>query len=260
MKMTVKKISVFPANKSNAFALLQRFDTLAYIAKPYATFKSNYGQTELVWEVGRSFSFDFKMFGFIALGVHAINVRKFNPDNIYTNEGNPFCPVWNHRIILKETADGKTEYTDEVKICAGWKTPFVYLWAKAFYSHRQKKWIKLLNQPSKEKEINESEMAREYKMNQYLEKTPMLDFSNPIIQKLIETKRWKEQDEFDRLKSIYNFVRDEVAFGYNIDDRILASKVLKDGYGQCNTKGTLFMALLRGCGIPCRVHGFTIDK
>lgn len=97
-------------------------------------------------------------------------------------------------------------------------------------------------------------------MNQYLQETAMLDFSNPSIQRLIEMKRWKEQNEFDRLKAIYNFVRDEVAFGYNIDDRILASKVLKDGYGQCNTKGTLFMALLRACEMPCRVHGFTIDK
>ena len=35
---------------------------------------------------------------------------------------------------------------------------------------------------------------------------------------------------------------------------------LADGFGQCNTKGTLFMALLRPCGIPCRVHGFMIDK
>lgn len=97
-------------------------------------------------------------------------------------------------------------------------------------------------------------------MNQYLKETKMLDFSNLSIQKLVEVKRWKEQDEFERLKSIYNFVRDEVVFGYNIDDRILASKVLKDGYGQCNTKGTLFMALLRACGIPCRIHGFAIDK
>lgn len=45
-----------------------------------------------------------------------------------------------------------------------------------------------------------------------------------------------------------------------MNDNIPASKVLADGYGQCNTKGTLFMALLRACGIPCRVHGFTIDK
>lgn len=150
MKMTIKKTVAFPVKKSKVFELLQRFDTLAYIAKPYATFESVDGQTKPVWEVGRSFSFDFKMFDFIPLGVHVINVKEFNPNNIYTNEGNPFCPVWNHRIILKETADGKTEYTDEVEIGAGWKTPFVYLWAKAFYSHRQKKWIKLLNKSYKE--------------------------------------------------------------------------------------------------------------
>ena len=141
MKMIVKKTSFFPATRSKVFALLQRFDTLVYIAKPYAEFKSIDGQTELVWEVGRSFSFHFKIFGFITLGIHTINVKEFSLDNIYTNEGNPFCPIWNHRIILKETADGKTEYTDEVEIEAGWKTPFVYLWAKAFYSHRQKRWI-----------------------------------------------------------------------------------------------------------------------
>ena len=151
MKMTVKKTSVFSAKQSNVFELLQRFDTLAYIAKPYATFKNIDGQTELVWEVGKSFSFDFKMFGFISLGVHIINVQEFNIDNIYTNEGNPFCPIWNHRIILKEIAERKTEYTDEVEIEAGWKTPFIYLWAKAFYSHRQKKWIKLLNKRYEEK-------------------------------------------------------------------------------------------------------------
>ncbi len=62
--------------------------------------------------------------------------------------------------------------------------------------------------------------------------------------------------EFERIKAIYNYVRDDVLFGYNIDDGISASKVLADGYGQCNTKGTLFMALLRACNIPCRVHGF----
>lgn len=42
--------------------------------------------------------------------------------------------------------DNVTEYTDEVEIYAGWKTPIVYLWAKMFYGHRQKKWIKLLTQ------------------------------------------------------------------------------------------------------------------
>lgn len=94
----------------------------------------------------------------------------------------------------------------------------------------------------------------------YLEATKMLDYNNESIQRLIQEKGWKDISEFECIKSIYNFIRDDILFGYNVDDNIPASKVLKDGYGQCNTKGTLFMALLRACNIPCRVHGFTIDK
>ena len=97
-------------------------------------------------------------------------------------------------------------------------------------------------------------------MDRYLTETPMLDFSAPAIQALIELRGWCSLGEFERIRAIYNYVRDEILFGYNTDDSISASKVLADGYGQCNTKGTLFMALLRGCGIPCRIHGFTIDK
>ena len=97
-------------------------------------------------------------------------------------------------------------------------------------------------------------------MEQYLRETAMLNYSAGAIQELISDRRWKSADEFSRIRQIYNFVRDGILFGYNVDDSIPASKVLADGYGQCNTKGTLFMALLRGAGIPCRVHGFTIDK
>lgn len=97
-------------------------------------------------------------------------------------------------------------------------------------------------------------------MNKYLMETPMLDFSNQSIQKLIYARKWRDLQTYECLKEIYNYVRDEIFFGYNIDDNIVASQVLADGYGQCNTKGTLFMALLRGCNIPCRVHGFTINK
>ena len=97
-------------------------------------------------------------------------------------------------------------------------------------------------------------------MERYLKETPMLNFSVQSIQDLITRSGWLSLNEFERIQSIYNYVRDEILFGYNTDDSISASKVLKDGYGQCNTKGTLFMALLRGCGIPCRIHGFTIDK
>lgn len=93
-----------------------------------------------------------------------------------------------------------------------------------------------------------------------LAETPMLDYSDPEIQTLLADRRWDALPPFERIRAIYNFVRDDILFGYNVDDSIPASRVLADGYGQCNTKGTLFMALLRACGVPCRVHGFTIDK
>ncbi len=97
-------------------------------------------------------------------------------------------------------------------------------------------------------------------MIDYLKETGMLDYSNKRIKYLIDDRKWMELNEFERLKSIYNFVRDEILFGYNTCDNIKASKVLTVGYCQCNTKGTLLMALLRVCHIPCRIHGFTIDK
>ncbi len=97
-------------------------------------------------------------------------------------------------------------------------------------------------------------------MSRYLERTDLIDFEDPGIQRLIASRNWVKADEEERIRGVYDFVRDEVRFGYNKDDAIPASRVLQDGYGQCNTKGILFMALLRGLGVPCRFHGFTIDK
>ena len=97
-------------------------------------------------------------------------------------------------------------------------------------------------------------------MNKYLKETNLLNYSKDSIQELIKEKKWRDLDDFNKIKEIYNFVRDDILFGYNKSDNITAEQVLKDGYGQCNTKGILFMALLRAVNIKCRLHGFTIDK
>lgn len=97
-------------------------------------------------------------------------------------------------------------------------------------------------------------------MDNYLKETKILDYSHASIQELLEQRQWKQLDTIAKIKAIYNFVRDDIKFGYNISDSIPASEILKDRYGQCNTKATLLMALLRAAGIPNRIHGFTIDK
>ena len=90
--------------------------------------------------------------------------------------------------------------------------------------------------------------------------TPILDFETTPIAQLIDERGWRDLSDTDKIGAVYDFVRNEIAFGYNRADDIPASEVLSDGYGQCNTKGTLLMALLRGVGIKCRIHGFTIHK
>ncbi len=97
-------------------------------------------------------------------------------------------------------------------------------------------------------------------MDNYLKETKILDYSSQNIQELVSERKWMKLDTIERTKAVYNYVRDEVLFGYNVSDNISASQVLKDGYGQCNTKSTLLMALLRAVKIPNRIHGFTIDK
>jgi hypothetical protein len=97
-------------------------------------------------------------------------------------------------------------------------------------------------------------------MDNYLKETKILNYSDSLIQNLIKNRNWLSMDTIERVKSIYNFVRNDIKFGYNLSDDITATEILKDGYGQCNTKATLLMALLRATGIPNRIHGFTIDK
>ena len=97
-------------------------------------------------------------------------------------------------------------------------------------------------------------------MERYLATTKLLDFEHPRLQELVRERGWRSLDDAARIAAIYTFVRDEIPFGYNASDDIPASAVFADGYGQCNTKTTLLMALLRAVGIPARFHGATIHK
>ena len=94
----------------------------------------------------------------------------------------------------------------------------------------------------------------------WLKQTPIADFDAPNVRALITSRGWRALAPYDRIGAVYQFVRDEIPFGYNRADDLSASQVLRDGYGQCNTKGNLLLALLRGAGIPARFHGFTIHK
>lgn len=142
----ILKSVIFPATQEVVWEKLQKLATLQYIAKPFASFLPLDKTDDFTWEENKTFWFQFKLFGFIPFGTHTIHVIQFQKASyeIYTHEANTHVPIWNHRITLKAVGKDKTAYTDEVEIYAGWKTPFVCLWANCFYAHRQKKWLKLL--------------------------------------------------------------------------------------------------------------------
>ncbi|TXD41246.1 transglutaminase [Lujinxingia vulgaris] len=94
----------------------------------------------------------------------------------------------------------------------------------------------------------------------FLERTAIADYDAANIQALVQERGWHALTTYERIGAAYTFVKDEIAFGYNRSDDLPASDVLAQGYGQCNTKGNLLLALMRALGIPCRFHGFTIDK
>lgn len=141
--MIIRKTSVFPAPREEVFARLQRLETLQYIAAPYATFDPVEKNTDFSWKEGATSSYHFRLCGFIPFGLHTIRIERFDQNGIQSREHNRQVPVWDHLIMLEDLGD-QTKYTDKVEIRAGWKTVFIWLWAKAFYAHRQRKWIRLL--------------------------------------------------------------------------------------------------------------------
>ena len=139
--------SLFPASADVTWERLCQIETLRYVAAPYASFAAE-GSGDTLWREGETTRYHLKLFGFLSFGMHTIRMVQFDKisHTIYTEEHNKSVPVWNHRITLEAGSGGYTRYTDEIEICAGWKTIFVYWWSILFYRHRQKRWLDLLRE------------------------------------------------------------------------------------------------------------------
>ncbi|PKL23095.1 MAG: transglutaminase [Spirochaetae bacterium HGW-Spirochaetae-3] len=63
-------------------------------------------------------------------------------------------------------------------------------------------------------------------MDELLENTALVDYDHPSIRDLVAGRGWVALDEEAKIRNAYDFVRDEIPFGYNKDDAIPASRVL----------------------------------
>lgn len=89
----------------------------------------------------------------------------------------------------------------------------------------------------------------------------LADSTHPLVQQTAKFLTEGVTEPKDKLAKIFNYVRDEIEFGFPPEgDFVKASQTIERGYGQCNTKGILILALCKSAGIPARLHFSRISK
>lgn len=90
----------------------------------------------------------------------------------------------------------------------------------------------------------------------YLAESKNCDVSNPEIVALARQLTERLSSPFDKAKAIYNYVRDEIGYGYYFDTKYGALGALHTKIGNCVDQSHLSIALYRAAGLPARyVHG-----
>lgn len=87
----------------------------------------------------------------------------------------------------------------------------------------------------------------------FLEENLYIDFLSPGIQEKADELFYNINNDVDKAKIAYEYVRDEIPHSFDIDAKIItakASDVLKYRTGICHAKANLLAAMLRSQGIP----------
>ncbi len=89
----------------------------------------------------------------------------------------------------------------------------------------------------------------------------LADDDHPLVRETAERLTRGETSPLGKLERLFYYVRDKILFGFPKDgDLVKASETIRLGMGQCNTKGTLLLALCSAAGIPARIHFSLIKK
>lgn len=89
----------------------------------------------------------------------------------------------------------------------------------------------------------------------------LADVDHPLVQQTATELTAGLSEPRKKLERIFQFVRDQIEFGFPPEgDFVKASQTIERGYGQCNTKGILILALCKAAGIPARLHFSRISK
>jgi hypothetical protein len=86
----------------------------------------------------------------------------------------------------------------------------------------------------------------------------LADSEHPLVAGTAEELVDGRASDLEKLELLFLYVRDQIRFGFPSRfsdwDKVRASQVIQSGFGYCNTKATLMVALCRASGIAARVH------
>jgi hypothetical protein len=143
MSMRVHLKSILPCSAEVTWDTVCRSELLRVVARPMVTFAA-VGEQCLprIWKECTNVRIKSHLFGLIPLGTRSLYFERVdgNRREIQTRECDALIHRWDHLISVREDDEGRTLYTDDVEIDAGWVTPIVWLFAHCFYRHRQRRW------------------------------------------------------------------------------------------------------------------------
>jgi hypothetical protein len=141
--MRVFVASVLPCDADRAWAEVQKSALLLEVTRPLVAIRPVPGEAlPERWSATATLRCRSYLFGLIPLGTRTVFFERIDPAarEIQTRERDPLVRRWDHIIRVEPLGDGRCRYSDEIEVEAGLLTPLVWLFTRAFYGHRQRRW------------------------------------------------------------------------------------------------------------------------
>lgn len=140
---TVYVESVLPAPAELVWDEVQRSRLLLTVVRPLVVIAPvDAPHFPERWAEGITLRCRSYLFGLIPLGVRTIRFERIDlrAREIQSRERDKLIRRWDHLIRVQDAGDGRTRYSDEIVIEAGWMTWPVWAFANWLYRHRQRRW------------------------------------------------------------------------------------------------------------------------
>lgn len=141
--MRVYVESLLPCDAERAWLAVQTSALLLEVTAPVIFFRTPPGERlPERWTVGPKIQTRPRMLGVLPLGDWNLRFERIDADarEIQTRESGATIARWDHRIRIRPAGHGRCRYSDEIEVEAGWRTPFVWLFAHFLYRYRQWRW------------------------------------------------------------------------------------------------------------------------